>query len=158
MFMTTLAERIIPLPHVLIIDDNRGDALLVRIAFQATELPADITIAGTAEDGMKALRREGKYEGLGRPDIIMLDLNLPTMNGMSFLKWVKGEEALASIPVIVLSSSAAEKDVTESYANHAVGYFTKPYNLTGYESIVRGLGSYWFHEVQMPEGDAAPLH
>jgi len=142
----------------LVIDDNRGDALLVRIAFKAAHLPADITIAGTAEEAMKALRREGKYEGLGRPDIIMLDLNLPTMHGFSFLKWVKGEPLLASIPVIVISSSAAEKDVSASYAGHAVGYITKPYNLEGYESIVKGLGSYWFREVHTPVGDSGPRH
>ncbi len=155
--MSTLAERH-HLPQVLVIDDNRGDALLVRIAFKAAHLPADITIAGTAEEGMMALRREGKYEAMSRPDIIMLDLNLPTMHGLLFLKWVKGEAGFASIPVIVLSSSAAEQDVNASYAGHAVGYVTKPYNLEGYESIVKGLGDYWFREVQMPAGGLRPVH
>jgi len=155
--MSTLAERT-HLPQVLVIDDNRGDALLVRIAFKAAQLPADITIAATAEEGMKALRREGKYESLGRPDMIMLDLNLPTMHGLLFLKWVKEDPALASIPVIVLSSSAAEKDVSASYAGHAVGYVTKPYNLEGYESIVKGLGDYWFREVHMPASGFDPVH
>ena len=155
--MSTLAERS-HLPQVLVIDDNRGDALLVRIAFKAARLPADITIAGTAEEGMKALRREGQYEGIGRPDIIMLDLNLPTMHGLSFLQWVKSEAGFASIPVIVLSSSAAEKDVSASYAGHAGGYVTKPYNLEGYESIVKGLGDYWFREVQLPARELGRLN
>jgi CheY-like chemotaxis protein len=156
--MSTLAERTLPLPHVLIIDDNRGDALLVQIAFQVTQLPADITILATAEEGMRALLCQGKYAALGRPDFIILDLNLPTMNGLSFLNWIKGEPGLASIPVIVLSSSAAEKDVNASYAGQAVGYFTKPYDLAGYESIVKGLGSYWFHEVHMPTPGKGLLH
>jgi CheY-like chemotaxis protein len=155
--MPELADRIVPLPHILVIDDNRGDALLVRIAFQATQVPSDITMVGTAEEAFRALQGEGKYVGLRRPDLIMLDLNLPTMNGLGFLQWIKAQPSFSSIPVIVLSSSAAEKDVTASYACHAVGYFTKPYNLEGYERIVKGLGSYWFNEVHTPNPDHVPL-
>ena len=91
---------------------------------------------------MRALRQEGKYKSLNRPDLILLDLNLPLMQGSSFLKWLKADPSLAGIPVIVLSSSSAEQDVAASFAGHAVGYVIKPNNLDGYATFVKGLGCY----------------
>jgi CheY-like chemotaxis protein len=143
--MPTLTPRS-ELPHILMIDDNRGDALLLRMAFKSADLAVDFTIARSVEDGMKALRRQDKYENLERPDVIILDLNMPLMHGSSFLTWVKGEPDFAGIPVIVLSSSTAESDITASYTGSAVGYLTKPYEFEGYENIVKRLGSYWFQK------------
>ena len=147
--MTTLAERG-QAPGVLVIDDNRGDAMLIRIAFKTANMAANITIASTAEAGISMLRREGGYEQSSRPDIILVDLNLTQMSGLTFLKLVKNEPALATIPVIVLSSSAAERDVNASYASHANGYITKPINLDGYGNLVTTLANYWFREVHTP--------
>jgi chemotaxis family two-component system response regulator Rcp1 len=149
--MTTLAERG-KSPEVLVIDDSRGDAMLVRIAFKTAQTLANITIAPSAEAGLDALRREGAYEHYGRPDLILLDLNLPRMHGLTFLNLVKNDPEHRSIPVIVLSSSAAEKDVTASYADHANGYITKPRTLDEYGSLVTNIGNYWFRDVHTPAG------
>lgn len=147
--MTTLVERGTT-PEVLVIEDNQGDAILLRLAFKASQMPANITIAPNAEVGMNALRHKGGYENYERPDIILLDLNLTKMHGLTFLSEVKNDPDLAGIPVIVLSSSAAEKDVSASYAAHANGYLTKPNSLEGYNSLVNGISNYWFHQVHMP--------
>jgi chemotaxis family two-component system response regulator Rcp1 len=138
------------IPEVLVIDDNRGDALLIQIAFRATQTPGKITMAATAEAGMSILLREEKFKHCQRPDLILLDLNLTQMSGLTFLSLVKKDRDLACIPVIVLSSSASESEVLASYASHASGYLTKPINLDGYNELVTVLANYWFRNVHTP--------
>lgn len=147
--MTTVAERGRP-PEILVIDDCRGDAMLVRVAFKAAQMPVTITIAASAEAGISVLGRRGEYEHYDRPDLILLDLNLTQMSGLTFLILVKNDPQFASIPVVVLTSSSAERDVDASYAEHANGYFSKPRDLDGYRSLVTGLENYWFREVHTP--------
>jgi CheY-like chemotaxis protein len=142
--MVTIYERGVP-PRILLIDDNRGDARLMQIAFKKTSLPAQITVAETAETGISLLQDESIP-----PDLVFLDLNLPSMHGLTFLELVKSDPALSAIPVVVLSSSSAQKDVTESYIRHANGFVTKPFNLNGYEVFADSICHYWFNLVQMP--------
>jgi CheY-like chemotaxis protein len=144
MDMATLYERG-GAPRILLIDDNRGDARLIELAFKKSGLPAQITVAENAEDGMTMLRGNA-----GRPDLVFLDLNLPSMHGLKFLEIVKGDPGLSAIPVVVLSSSSAQKDVTDSYNRHANGFVTKPFNLDGYEIFAGSVCAYWFKLVQMP--------
>ncbi|MBW8880077.1 MAG: response regulator, partial [Asticcacaulis sp.] len=123
--MTKLTERSRS-AQVLLIEDNHGDAVLTRRAFRRSSLASDITVAETGEKGLSILRREGDYAEAPRPDIILLDLNLPHMHGQEFLSVVKGDPELRRIPVIVLSSSSADTDVAGCYDRHANGYITKP--------------------------------
>jgi len=147
--MTTIAERG-EFPHVLLVEDNQGDATLIKLAFKRAGLPGKITIAETGEIGLDILRGEGEH-GRGRhPDIVLLDLNLPKMHGLAFLKLVKGDPQTAPIPVVILSSSSAEAEVIAGYACQASGFITKPFCLDDYEEVVSGIGAYWFKLVQTP--------
>jgi len=147
--MTKLIER----PRnaqVLLIEDNHGDAVLTRRAFRRSKLANDITVAETGEKGLSILRREGDYAEAPRPDIILLDLNLPHMHGQEFLSVVKTDPDLRRIPVIVLSSSSADSDVSSCYDRHANGYITKPVMTDTYDDIVSKIEQYWFSLMQMP--------
>lgn len=147
--MTTIAERG-QLPHVLLIEDNHGDATLTKLAFRKARLPSSITVAETGEIGLSILHQEGEYAGIRHPDIILLDLNLPQMHGLAFLKLAKSDPQTAAIPVIILSSSRAESEVTASYASQASGFITKPFSLDDYEDVAANIGAYWFKLVQTP--------
>ena len=145
--MSTIAERT-KLPQVLLIEDNRGDALLMRMAFKNAEMPSHVTVAETAEIGLSILRREPAYADSPCPDIILLDLNLPHMRGSEFLGLVKADPELRMIPIVVLSSSNAEKDLTATYANYVNGFVIKPFSLDDYADVVKNLEDYWFKQVE----------
>ena len=147
--MTKVAERSRN-AHVLLVEDNRGDAVLTRRAFQRAKMPSDLVVAETGEKGLSILRREGEHAGSPRPDIILLDLNLPHMHGQTFLKTVKHDPDLKRIPIIILSSSSADRDVTGCYDDHANGYITKPISSETYDDIVSKVENYWFGLMQLP--------
>ena len=155
--MTTIAERS-PFPQVMVVEDNPGDAILLRLAFKKARNGSKIAIADTAETALAMLARQGDYCDLPLPDIILLDLNLPRMHGLEFLKRIKSDPKLACIPVIVLSSSCAESDISASYLGHAVGFITKPIGLDDYEEVVTGIANYWFRIVQTLAVDGAHIH
>ncbi|WP_443750179.1 response regulator [Asticcacaulis solisilvae] len=147
--MTKLNERSRS-AQVLLVEDNHGDAVLTRRAFRRSKLASDITVAETGEKGLSILRREGDYAEAPRPDIILLDLNLPHMHGQEFLSVIKADPDLRRIPVIVLSSSSADSDVSGCYDRHANGYITKPVMTDTYDDIVTKIEQYWFGLMQMP--------
>ncbi len=136
--------------QLLLVEDNRGDALLAKRAFRESQLPTDVTVAATAEEGLRMLRGEDSHAGMPRPDIILLDLNLPSMNGHEFLSIVKSDAELRGIPVIILSSSSADADVSRSYNRLANGYIVKPVAPAVYADVVNKIGLYWFSFMQMP--------
>lgn len=152
--MTNITDRERP-PQVLLVEDNRGDAVLTRRAFKRANIASDIVVAETGEKGLSILRREGEHAGAARPDLILLDLNLPHMHGQDFLQTVKTDPAFKRIPVIILSSSSADKDVIGSYDRHANGYITKPVTTETYDDIVARIEQYWFTLMQLPP-DQAP--
>ena len=138
--------------NILLIDDNPGDVKLLEIAFRKIQLPTHTTVAGTAERGLKLLQAaEGDSETC-QPDIVLLDLNLPSMHGLRFLELVKSDPALAAIPILVLSSSSAPKDIADAYKRHANGYMTKPSTFEGYLAFVGSISEYWFKILQTPRG------
>ena len=154
--MSTIAERT-KLPQVLLIEDNPGDALLMKLAFKNAEMPSFVTVAATAEIGLGILRREPAYLDTRCPDIILLDLNLPQMRGSEFLALVKADPHLRMIPVIVLSSSNAEKDLAATYANYVNGFVIKPFSLDDYADVVKNIEDYWFKYVEtFPANLAGP--
>jgi CheY-like chemotaxis protein len=151
--MVIVSSRARP-PEILLIDDNHGDAKLIKIAFKRAMSQAHITVADTAEHGISLLR--GDATGRAPPDLVFLDLNLPTMHGLTFLEIIKSDPDLRAIPVLVVSSSGAQKDVTESYRRHASGFVTKPFDLEGYEDFATQIINYWFNLVQIPTPAAVP--
>ena len=147
--MTKMTERARS-AQVLLIEDNHGDAVLTRRAFRRARMPNEITVADTGEKGLSILRREGEFATAPRPDLILLDLNLPHMHGRDFLAQVKTDPDFKRIPVVVLSSSAADSDVAGAYDRHANGYITKPITTETYDDIVERLEQYWFGLMQLP--------
>jgi CheY-like chemotaxis protein len=147
--MTKIIERARS-AQVLLIEDNHGDAVLTRRAFRRARIANELTVAETGEKGLSILRREGEFAGAPRPDLILLDLNLPYMHGQDFLTQVKTDPDLRRIPVVVLSSSAAQSDIVDSYDRHANGYITKPLTTETYDDIVERVEQYWFGLMQLP--------
>jgi CheY-like chemotaxis protein len=150
--MTPIAQRARD-ARVLLIEDNRGDVVLTQRAFKRASIPNQITVAETGEKGLSILRREGEFADAKLPDIILLDLNLPYMNGREFLDIVKSDPALKRIPVLVLSSSRADNDIVSSYNLHANGYIAKPLGNERYEDIVARVEQFWFNLNLSPDND-----
>jgi CheY-like chemotaxis protein len=136
--------------RVLLVEDNPADADLMRETIEASKLHLDLA---TVKDGVEAiqyLRGEGAFAGAHRPDLILLDLNLPRMNGRQVLASVKSDADLCGIPVVVLTSSGAEQDIVQSYNLGANCYVIKPVDLKAFQSIVKQVESFWFTVVKLP--------
>ena len=135
---------------ILLVEDNPGDVLLTEEALQEGKVCNDLYVA---EDGMEAiafLRREGKYEDMPRPDVILLDLNLPRMDGREVLAEIKADPDLKRIPVVILTTSSADEDILKSYDLHANCYITKPVDLDQFIEVVKSVKHFWFTIVKMP--------
>ena len=136
--------------EIMLVEDNRGDALLAARAFRQAEIENNLTVAETGEKALAMLRREGEYAGLGLPDIILLDLNLPMMSGKDVLAEIKTDDVLRHIPVIILSSSSAPPDIAGSYGLHANAYIVKPFNLENFSDVVRSIEQFFFVLAVLP--------
>ena len=136
--------------ELLLIEDNYGDVLLTREACLKTRMPNNLSVAGDGEEALSMLRKEGRHAGHPRPDLILLDLNLPRMDGREVLQTIKCDPALQRIPVIVLTSSAAEIDVLKSYDLRANSYIVKPVSFDRLQEIVTSLESFWLTVVALP--------
>ncbi len=133
--------------EILLIEDNRGDVLLTRKAFQSARIENHLSVAGSGEAALEVLRDEGQV----LPDLILLDLNLPRMNGCEVLNEIKGDARLRHIPVIILSSSAAEQDIARSYAQHASAYIVKPLDLDSFRAAISTIEQFFFFLIELPE-------
>jgi chemotaxis family two-component system response regulator Rcp1 len=136
--------------EILLVEDNPGDALLTREAFDEARVRNNLHHVTDGVRAMEFLRREGEYERSPRPDIILLDLNMPRKGGLEVLEEVKNDPRLKDIPVVVLTTSAAEEDVVRSYQAHANAYITKPVDLAKFLSVVRTLEEFWLAVVRLP--------
>jgi CheY-like chemotaxis protein len=138
---------------VLLVEDSSVDARLTRAALEENHFNVDLCHAIDGREGMAFLRREARrFSDAPRPDMILLDLNMPRMNGREFLAEMKTEPTLSEIPVVVLTTSDVEQDVVASYQLGAAGFVTKPVDLDQFIQAVRYLGDYWFNLVRMPRG------
>ena len=136
--------------RVLLVEDNPGDAHLTRDTLEQSKLLIEITVAIDGEDALDYLLGRGSYAGVALPDLIVLDLNLPKLSGREVLAEMKLHDRLRGIPVVVLTSSDAEKDVVMSYQLGASCYVTKPVGLEAFKDIVRSIESFWFTVVKLP--------
>ncbi|MBF0244987.1 MAG: response regulator [Planctomycetes bacterium] len=135
---------------VLLVEDEPADAHLVRMAFQEGRVLVDLDHVGDGVEAFAYLRGEAPFSEVKRPDIILLDLNMPRMDGRQFLQRIKSDEALKTIPVLVLTTSDAEQDLVSSYAQCAAGYIVKPIEIDHFIQTVRGIGEYWISIVRLP--------
>jgi CheY-like chemotaxis protein len=137
--------------EVLIVDDEPGDVELVRLALAAGPFHCNATVAANGEEAMKAMRQQPPYQSKARPDLVLLDLNMPQKGGKEVLSEMKADPALAAIPVVVLTTSDVERDIVASYRLGAAGYLAKPIDTETLFKAIRGITEYWFSVVRRPE-------
>ena len=136
--------------EILLVEDNPGDVRLTKEALKEGRFANLINVAVDGFEAMAFLRREGKYANAPRPDLILLDLNLPKKNGREVLAEIKADSDLKRIPVVVLTSSQAEKDIVATYNLHANCYITKPVDFEQFICVVRSIEDFWFAVVKLP--------
>ncbi len=136
--------------EILLIEDNLGDIRLIKEAFKEGKIINRVSVVEDGEAAMAFLRREGPYAGAVRPDLILLDLNLPKKDGREVLAEIKADEDLKRIPVVVLTTSQAEEDILRTYDLHANCYVTKPVDLEQFLAVVRSIEDYWLAIVKLP--------
>ncbi|MEN3950897.1 response regulator [Iodidimonas sp. SYSU 1G8] len=139
---------------VLLVEDNDADVDLTRETFEASRLNVDLTVASDGVEAIEILTRRGVGGGDGRPDLILLDLNLPKVDGRQVLVAIKDDFDLKKIPVVVLTSSDAESDVLASYQLGANCFITKPGDLKAFQNVVQALEGFWFAVATLPTGAA----
>jgi CheY-like chemotaxis protein len=136
--------------EVLLVEDDPGDVLMTREAFEDYKLNNQLHVANDGVEAMEFLRREGAHTDAPRPDLVLLDLNLPRMDGREVLQAIKSDPELASIPVVVLTTSEAEEDVLRSYSLHANAYVTKPVDFDRFIQVVRQIDDFFITVVRLP--------
>jgi len=133
-----------------LIEDSPGDVRLTQEAFRETNMAVHLSIATDGVEAMAFLRREGAHLHAPRPDIILLDLNLPRMDGRQVLARIKEDENLKTIPTVILTTSDAEADIVKSYELQANCYLSKPVQLEAFENLVRSISDFWLTKVKLP--------
>jgi len=136
--------------RILLVEDNPGDARLTMEALLEAKVHNSVTVIEDGEEAMAYLRRRGRHADAPRPDIILLDLNLPKKDGREVLAEVKADPDLKRIPVVIMTTSTAEEDILRSYNLHANCYVTKPVDLDQFIKVVRALDDFWLSIVKLP--------
>jgi len=136
--------------EILLVEDNPADVRLTREALIEEKLHNNLSVVNDGVEAIAFLRKEGKYANSIRPDLILLDLNLPKKDGREVLKEIKSDENLKRIPVVVLTVSKAEEDILKSYNLHANCYITKPIDLHQFSRVVKSIKDFWLTIVKLP--------
>ncbi len=135
---------------ILLIEDNPGDVRLTQLALRDCDYPISMHVALDGREGLDFLKREGSHALAPRPDVILLDLNLPKMDGREVLTRLKEDDDLKAIPIIILTSSDAEADIVRSYQLQANCYLSKPVQFEAFENVLKAISSFWFTKVRLP--------
>ena len=136
--------------NVLLVEDDPGDELITREAFEHNKINNTLDVAHDGEEGLDYLYQRGAFQDALRPDLILLDLNLPKYDGRQLLQTIKSDPDLCHIPVVVLTTSSAEEDVLRSYKLHANAYVTKPVDVDQFMSAVRQIDEFFVQVVRLP--------
>ncbi|PKM37236.1 MAG: response regulator [Gammaproteobacteria bacterium HGW-Gammaproteobacteria-10] len=134
----------------LLVEDNPGDVRLTKEALTESKVKNNLSVVGDGEQAMAFLRRQGKYAEAPRPDVILLDLNLPKKNGREVLEEIKADPSLKRIPVVIITSSEAEQDVLRTYDLHVNCYVNKPVDLEQFVKVVQSIETFWLTIVKLP--------
>ena len=137
-------------PEILLVEDNPGDVLLTREAFNQTKIPCHLSVVGNGAEAIRFLCRQGDYGTAPRPDLILLDLHLPRKAGHELLAEIKSDAHLKAIPVVVLTTSVSESDIAKAYSLHANSYIAKPTDLDGLCAVVEAIARFWLQVVVLP--------
>jgi len=139
------------LANILLVEDNPGDVRLTREAFKKFEGSCAIHVVQDGEQALEYLRQEGDYTDAVRPNLVLLDLNLPKIDGKQVLRELKADPKLRSIPVVIFSSSRRREDVFSTYDDHANCYITKPYDFDEFEETIKRVADFWLNQVALPD-------
>ena len=147
--MTPTVDSAIPL-QVLLVEDSAGDVRLTQEAFREANRRIVLHVASDGVEAMAFLRRKDPHCHAPRPDLILLDLNLPRMDGREVLAHIKGDSGLMTIPIVILTTSDAEADITKSYELHANCYLSKPVQLAAFDLLVKSINDFWLTTAKLP--------
>ena len=136
--------------EILLVEDNKGDVGLIEEVFEEAKIRNNLHVAEDGEEAMLYLHGEGKFSGSPRPDIILLDLNLPKKDGREVLREIKEDNNFRNIPVVILTTSNAEKDILRAYDLHANAYINKPLDFDQFIKVVESIGNFWLEIVKLP--------
>ena len=136
--------------EILLVEDNAADVRLTREALREGKVSNNLHVARDGVEAMEYLRRRGPFANATRPDLVLLDLNLPRKDGREVLSEVKGDPDLKTIPIVVLTTSSAEADILRSYSLHANCYITKPVDLEQFVQVVKSIDDFWLTVVKLP--------
>lgn len=137
--------------NILLVEDNEGDILLTLEALKEAKIHNEINVIKDGDAALDYLHKRGKYENAESPDLILLDINLPKMDGIEVLSHIKSDEQLMVIPVVMLTTSESEKDIFESYQSHANCYITKPVNFENFMEVIQTIKDFWINIVKLPK-------
>jgi CheY-like chemotaxis protein len=136
--------------HILLVEDNEGDILLTREALEDAKIITTLSVAKDGKEAIDFLSHQGKHTDAPLPDLLLLDINLPKKNGHEVLKYIKEDENLKHIPVIMLTTSSSERDINSSYGNYANCYITKPVEVNDFITVVSTIENFWISIVKLP--------
>ncbi len=139
--------------EILLVEDNPGDVRLTQEVFKEGKIRNRMSVAWNGEEALSYLRKEGRFSDAIRPDLILLDLNLPRKGGREVLAEIKADPRLKCIPVVILTTSQADQDISESYKQHANCYIVKPVDLDHFIGVVRSIEGFWLQIVKLPPGE-----
>lgn len=141
--------------NILLVEDSEDDAVLTQYAFRGVPVRYKLHIVGDGIEALEFLRKQGSYSDTPRPDMILLDLNMPRMDGREFLHEIKHDEHLKAIPVVILTTSSADSDVMNAYQSHAAAYMTKPFGLDVFSRNIRRFVDFWLSDTARLPSSAA---
>ncbi|MCF1713654.1 response regulator [Flavihumibacter sp. RY-1] len=136
--------------RILLVEDNEGDVVLTLEAFESIRLANSVKVVNDGEEAIQYLNKEGSFADAEEPDMILLDINLPKIDGKQVLQYIKTHERFKVIPVVILTSSASERDINETYSQHANCYITKPVDFSKFITVIKSIETFWINIVQLP--------
>lgn len=139
------------LVHILLVEDNEGDVLLTKEAFEECKINNTLSVAVNGEEALNFLQKKGKFAMVDKPDLILLDINIPIYNGHKVLHFIKNDPNLKKIPVIMLTTSSNHKDIDEAYENHCNSYIKKPLEISDFIDAVIKIEEFWLELTTLSE-------
>lgn len=136
--------------HILLVEDNEGDIVLTLEALKEGRLKNEVSVVRDGQEALDFLHRRGAYTEATVPELVLLDLNLPRIDGVEVLQNIKNDPVLRMIPVVVLTTSSSERDIVETYSHHANCYITKPVDLSKFMDVIKVLEDFWISVVRLP--------